>query len=266
MPSSTPDGFAPLDALGRALRWWWVILLCAVLGGGAGMVVSALRPPVYEAVGTLSASIDFVRTGPLTQYEEDVALNAIGDLAQSAPVLEAVAGQAQAEGMAITAVDVRRMAVVERKLTTWDIRVRHTDAQVAERVAVIWLEAAQAQIEDGYRHALLADGYQQAMQRLERCLGEAGAVEPSTPLCSQSRFAEIQADLQAAGAALAQERAASRGIFSGLVIGAPVPAALRPGPVQSARGGLVLAGCLIGWVVGIWLAQTELIQRWGKRV
>ncbi len=263
--SEDVDGFSPGWILSNAFRLWWVILALTLAGGALGLLFHRLNPPVYEATGRFSASIDFVLTGPLTQFEEDTALNKIGDLIGSQPVLDAVVEQAAAEGMAVTATDLRRMAVIERRLNTWDLRVRHTDPVFAGRIASIWVDEGQAILLDSYEHALRADSLNRSLRSLENCLAVTAASEPSHALCSRARFSEIQADLAEAGAALYQERIASRGLFAGLTIGPADAAVVGERPVLYRQNQLVLAGGLLGMLLGIGLVESVSLARRAKR-
>jgi hypothetical protein len=230
-----------------------------------GWAIHQLRPPVYEAVGQFSASIDFVGTGPLTQYEEDVALNAIGSLIGSRLVVDRVVEQAKNMGIKTDATELVRMAAVERKFTTWELRIRSTDPQRTAQIANLWVEQAQALLLESYQHALLAEQISRYSNSLESCLEQSAVSEPSSALCSRSRFVEIQFDLQQAGEALYRERTASRGLFAGLTIGPANPAVIPEKPVIFGRNQLVLAGSMIGLLGGIALFSLGAPVRWMKR-
>jgi uncharacterized protein involved in exopolysaccharide biosynthesis len=256
----------PLEALQNAFRFWWFLFCLAVAGGLAGMVIHGLRPPVYEAVARFSASIDFVSTGPLTQLEEDIAIDSISDLAFSSAVMERVAEKARAQGIATSAAELKKSALFERRVNVWDLRLRSTDPQRAEQLANIWVDEGQAALLDSYQHALEAERLNRVLRGLESCLERAAASEPSSAQCSRYRFADIQADLQEAGQAYARERIASGGLSAGLRIGPVDHAVLPTQPVILGRSQLVLAGCLLGFLSGFVMLQFGIPRRWmGKR-
>ena len=262
-PRALNDGFAPLTALQSAMRFWWFIVLLAIAGGGVGWLLHLTRPPVYEAAAQFSAGIDYVSTGPLTQFEEDTALNAVGDLLLS--LTQSVANQANAEGIPIQVADFRNDLTFERKVNVWVIRIRSTNPQTADRLAAIYAEQGRAALLESYQHTQAADRLGRYMQSLENCLSRSAANETADVLCSRYRLVEIQSDLQAAGKAYDQERVASHGLFSGLLIG-PSGVAYQAGrPVLFAQNQLVLAGCLIGFVAGICLVQIDIPARWMRR-
>lgn len=262
---SEDGSFAPLDALQEMLDFWWLLFLFIVAGGLVGWFVHQARPPVYEAVGQFSASIDFVRTGPLTQLEEDVALNAVGNIVSSGTVIKTVVEQAHKEGIDITAQSLRKNSVIERRLDTWQIRVRNHDPQIAERLVNIWVEQGQAALLKSYESALKAGEYQRLLESLESCLERSVDIEPSGGQCSTDDAAKIQADMAAAGEVYAKARLGSLGLFEGLILG-PVEKAIVSGqPVILARNQVVLAGCLLGLLVGTLMIQLRVPSRWMKR-
>lgn len=255
------DSFAPLASLRIALRFWWLVFLLAAAGGCAGWLAARFQPPVYEAVAHFSTSIDYVSTGPLTQFEEDTAINVVGDVILSGRVLKKVIEQAAAEGIQTSVVELKKSAVLERRVNVWDLRVRNIDAHVAERLANLWVEQGQATLLEAYQHSLQADRLNRYLAALESCLAKAAASEPGSGQCSKTRFAEIQQDIQATGKMFSQERLASLGLFSGLLIGPIEQAILVNGPVLYNRNQMVLAGCFIGLLLGTALVQLVIPAR-----
>jgi uncharacterized protein involved in exopolysaccharide biosynthesis len=259
------NAFSPLGALVKAIRFWWVVFLMMAAGGLVGWLVSQSQPPVYEAVGQFSASIDLIGTGPLTQYEEDVALNAISDLIKSPVVTQQVIDQAAAQGIQISMQELKKNSVVERKFSIFELRVRSGNAQTAERIANLWVERGQAQLLESYRHAIAAEHLLRYLRSLENCLAQAGASEQVNVACSQPRLGEIQEEILQAGEALYQERLASNGLFSGLTIGPANGASVSGQAVLYDRNQMVLMGGLIGLVLGAVLVQLNIPARWLKR-
>ena len=258
-----PESFAPLTALQNALRFWWFIVLLAIAGGLAGWLLHLTRPPVYEAAVEFSAGIDYVSTGPLTQFEEDTALNAVGDVLSS--LTQSVVQKANAEGITLQPTDLGNIFTFERRVNVWVVRIRSTDPHTADRLAAIYADLGRSALLESYQHTLAADRLDRYMQALEQCLSQSVASETTNVLCSRYRFAEIQADLVAAGKAYSQERLASHALFSGLLIG-PSGVAYQAGrPVLYAQNQLVLAGGLIGLIAGIWLVQWNIPGHWMRK-
>lgn len=262
---SLNEGYSPLDALNQALRFWWFLFVLIVIGGIGGYLFHQARPPVYEAIGYFNAGIDYVATGPLSQYDEDVALNTVSTLLLSKPVFDRVAEKAQAEGINLDRDSLMKMATIERKFTTFDLRIRSSDAQLALRIATLWVEQGQILINESYLHAVQADLLNRYINTLESCLGKSVSSEPSTAICTRYRFTDIQADLRDAGEAFIRERKASLGLFTGVLLGPAQQAVLSPKPVMYGRNQLVLAGIVVGLVAGVWLLHLGIPARWMKR-
>lgn len=260
------DGLVrPLLALENAIRFWWFLFLLIIAGGLAGWLIHSTRPAVYEAVAGIPASIDLVRTGPLTQFEEDVALNAIQGVLLSSNLLDRVVSAAADEGITTSANALKRAATLERKVNVWEVRVRDTDPRRAEQLANVWVKQGHALLLDGYQHSLQAEQWQRVLNSLETCLGQSAGGEPTGVVCSHISMASIQAELDSAGKTYQQERAASLGLFPGLTIGPVSQAVIPQKPALYGRNQLVLAGCLIGLVAGAWLIQIGIPARWWKR-
>lgn len=273
MPSAEPNtagisingSFTPLAALQYMIHFWWFLFLLMVAGGLVGWMIHRARPPLYEAVGQFSASIDFIRTGPMTQFEEDVAFNAIGSLIYSNAVVDQVVKQAGAEGIATSVQMLKRDAVLERNVDTWQLRVRNNDPRLAERLVNMWVSQAQTVLLESYRNALVADQMGRVMQSLESCLEHAAVAEPAGGQCVPSRFTEIQSDLSKAGKAYYEARLASGGLFAGLVLGPVQYAVVSAQPVILGRNQLVMAGCLLGLLAGLICQPFAIPGRWIKR-
>lgn len=267
--TAIPEPFVPLASLHNALRYWWIIVLLIVAGGLFGWLAFRANPPLYEASAQFSVGIDFIRTGPLTQYEEDVAINTVGEILTSrkkeGDVLPQVVEKAGAENIHTSVIELLKNSTVERKLNVWDLRVRNVDAKTAERIATIWMEQGQSVIQESYQHALQASALERYTQSLESCLAKVAASEPAYGLCDRAHFAEIQKDLQAAGASLYEEKLASRGLFDGLTLGPVDPPVLSQRPVTYGRNQYILFGGLLGMLAGIAVIELGFPARLIKR-
>jgi hypothetical protein len=251
-----------MQTLRNAFRFWVFLFLTGLIGGLLGLLVHAVRPPVYEALVRFPAGIDYVSTGPLREADVDIALNSIGSLLVSNAVLERVSQQGTDEGIAVTTAELKRAVVAERRMSDWELRLRGTDPDRVERLALIWAAQGEAALVEGYHHALEADRLDRVMRALETCLGQAVVAEPAPVPCAPARLADIQADLQAAGEAYRQEKAASRGLSSALTHSPPDTTRISPRAVILGRAAVVLAGALLGFLVGLALVELNFLERW----
>jgi hypothetical protein len=253
---------APWIVLQTSLHFWWLMVLTIALGGLGGWLFFRSRPPLYEAVTNFSVGIDFVQTGNMTQFEEDVAINKIGDLLLSTPVVGKVVDQARAEGLAVDYQTIRQMTLAERKLNVLNLRVQSTDVVLAERVAQVWVAVGWQILDESYVHAVQAERLDRYISGLETCLEKAVVIEPVQPVCGNMRFEEVQNSLREAGRALAAERDASHGLFAGLRLGDEEAPVVSAGPVRYGQGQSVLAGSLLGLLLGVVVIQSGLLRRW----
>lgn len=263
--SRPEDAFAPLAVIQNAIHFWWFIALLVVIGGFGGWLFHRTHPPVYEAKAQIPIGIDYVATGPLTQYEEDTSLDGANYLLNSAGVAQQVADQLKKEGIQMDLSQLRQAAVMERNVDVLVLRVRDRDPQVALRIASAWIELGRATLLESYQHAVEADHINRYMLSLENCLSQTASSEATGGQCSQANYPEIQAALRAAGKTLAEERLASHGLFSGLTIGPADQAQVSSKPVIYDRNQVVFAGGLLGFLSGAWLLQLGIPARWFKR-
>lgn len=249
------DQFVPLAVLENALRNWWIIAVLMIAGGLGGLLLSVFRPAVYEATADFSVAIDYASTGPLTQYDEDLAINTAGNLFLSGEVLERVIQQANDEGLPLQRSDLGEKFFLERRFSVWTVRTRDAQPQAALRLAEIWMATGEMVLRDGYQHALQAAALEGYLRGQENCLEKLGAGAPQPEPCNSTTFAQVQQNLSAAGAALYQERQASRGLFSGLLLGQFNAPEVASEPVAAGRGQFVFLGALIGLLTGIVLME-----------
>lgn len=245
--ASTTNASASLD---RGLQTWWIITLAVIAGGLAGWLVNALQPPIYEASAQFAVGIDFVSAGPLTQYDEDVAVNRAGNLFFTREVLEEVVRQANAEGIATNLDDLQKQISIERRFDLWYLRARDSDPAAAVRLAAIWLQTGEALLQESYRHAVQASLIERYIQGQETCIMLAGSGELAAGPCGAAGLEQVQRNLEAALDALVAEKEASRGLYSGLTLGPFSLPAAPAQPLRQRRAGAVLAGSLVGLAAG----------------
>jgi hypothetical protein len=232
-------------------------------------MVNQLYPTQYESGFGVQVGIDFVSSGELTQYEEDVAFEFAGQILYKPALRQRVVAAANAEGMDIDAAWLRDHSTVERRLGTWRVRLRAESPAQAERLAEIWRGFGVEELNLAREHALAADGLRKRQLSLEECLARAAAAEPSQGLCVPQDLKELQARLAEAGALISQERALSQGLSSAVLFG-EFPT--QPEPARVAiygRAEQAVAGGLIGLVLGVWAVQAEwagaLARMWTRR-
>lgn len=267
MPEDTPtlnhpvdsvEGFTPRDHLTTILRRWWLLAALIFFGGLLGLLVDALRPAQYEAGFRITVGINQTTAGELTQYEQDVMFEAVGGILYAPIQLEAVAQQAATRGIPLTAAALKGNSDIERRLATWRVRVRANDPAHAEDVARMWLESSQVELLRAYASAREADSLERYLSSLESCLARAVTSPPSYGRCTQAELLAIQEEIAKTGAAFGAARISARGMSSSLVFDLAQMDAAPARRVTPQRGQMVLAGGMLGFVAGFWLAQANL--------
>lgn len=260
-PAAITEGISPLLSLQNALRYWWILAALTALGALIGWAAHLTRPVLYESIRGLPIGFDYVSTGPMTQFEEDIAMEVVSGLLTAPDVIERTVARLNAVGLDLTPLTMRKMAIVERRLNVWELRIRAENPAAAEQIASTWMEEAHATISESYGHSVLADSLGRYARSLETCLARTAASEPASGLCSATNITNIQEELVKVGGEIVQEREASRGLFVGMRISDPEMIVAAERPIRYGRAGFALGGALIGLLLGIVLVETGVIRR-----
>lgn len=239
----------PLDLLRAALRRWWVVVLGMVIGGALGFLAHAFLPPLYQAESVITVNIDFSRTGPLTDVEEDFIYLVVGGAIESDEIVNLAVDRARANGFELDRVEFDRFADLQRRFTDWLLIIRHPDPAVAAGLAQAWGDAAWNRLQEAYEHTLAAEQLQRYLDAQVSCLEAAESQQPATA-CSLGTVDEIQAEIDAATARLQEEKEAALGMVPGTMLLYTAQAQTPSTPVLRARSALVLAGAFIGMLLG----------------
>lgn len=252
------DDFSPIEMARAAINRWWLVSILTLLGGVFGWGISLAQPPLYEARASLLSSVDFSNTGELSQFEEDLAMDAVGSLLQSPEVISRVIEKAQQQDLQVTTQSFDEASFIERRLGIWELRVNDRSPQSAALLANIWLDEGYSVVEEAYRHALQASAQARYLESLEGCLRAVVVSETGGFACNGAELKEIQIEMRRVSSILAEERTASRGLISGVMLGEVQDADVPESPVSGARGGLTLAGAVIGLLLGFVLGQSNI--------
>ncbi len=256
------DADFPLNiAIQRAYRGWWLVALLTIVGGLGGLLVSTLRVPVYEASAEFTFSIDFSRTGILTDVEEDQAFEALSDVIFASDVLQAAAADASQQGIPITLVDLQSSIAKERSFNTWTFRVRQADPRAAAAITNLWANHALRALDSAAQAALEVGALSARLEGLQRCLSASVLTEPTMAGCTGADRAAIQAELARSGEQIVAARQASRGMLPGMGYQWTRAAVENPRAVANGRGRLALAGALLGLLAGLLAVESGLTAR-----
>jgi hypothetical protein len=249
--------FTPLEIFEYTWQRWWLVVALILAGGLFGYAFQFVQPPIYEAAASFVVTINFTETGNLTQFEEDHAVGAAGNLMLSIVVIDQVLLDVQALGLDLDEADLREIFFLERRQERWDLIVRHRDPETAAALANIWAERSHEALVQAYGHARQAHYYQYYLNGLKGCLGAETFAPQAPTLCSELTIAEIQERIEVLEPMFDHEMWASRAIIPSLLIELSQKASVPEAPVSHRTNLLVLSGSLLGFIAGVFLSQPR---------
>lgn len=266
------EDISPRDSLEHVLRYWWVIALAMILGGLLGWVISRFSPPVYEARAEYRVTLDddtllaeLHETKPEAELTYDIRAPYLAPVAlafYSPAVRSAVEGQARSQGLDFP-VDgfINGQLILDQRRSDWTVIVRHEDGETAAKLANLWIAIADGQLQMAHAQAALAESLKLQMSLISQCFLSVDLVEGNQ--CAGTSFsdpAEMQAQYQELDRQYQDAFSASEGV-SMLVRFEPGAVAIPPiRPVYYNTGWLILAGCLLGLILGGITAQNLLLK------
>ncbi len=147
---ASTDEFIPLDHFNRIIKLWWLVSLLAIIGGLTGLIITRIKPPLYEAQAVFTASIDFNKVNfmhppsptpvpyQLTQYDEDISLAVVDSSLRE--VVPQVVTFAQQNGLSVDADGLTNMSSIERKHAFWELHFRYTDPVLVQKIVNYWAQ------------------------------------------------------------------------------------------------------------------------------
>jgi len=252
------DEFSPLEALEHSFQRWWLVALFIIGGGVIGWLIHFVQPPLYDAKVTFTAMVDFKQAGPITTLEQDHSINVIGDIFLKDNIEGQVIADAQAAGIKLTQDQLNNMAYVERRSEVWELRIRDSNPQVAQTVANFWADRVFAALKADNQHARLADSLTQQLNVLSLCMQQIYLPDSLSSLCTSTSPTDISTKYQQVLGELNNEQLASGGLASWVLFDLKQKAVLPTQPVSYNVNTMVLAGGLIGFILGIWMVVGRL--------
>lgn len=253
------------DQLDEAIHYWWVPVFIALIGAAVGWGIHQLKPPVYEARAVFSFTIDYTRTGALTDVEEDQVYVNIGDIIKSSDVINQTLVDMPEKGLVVAAEDFQSSRYLERRNQEWILRVRNGKPETAAGVVDLWAENANQVLRTALEHALNAEQLSRNLDGLTGCFEQGISVEPAGATCYENRE-KIQAEIYSVSQQVEQEKAGSLGLIPALKFSLVEKANIPTRPVQFESGLFILAGALAGFFVGIGMVQSGFLKRFtGKK-
>lgn len=248
--------FQPGVQLVQALRHWWLIVLLGVAGGLAGMLFSTTHSPVFEASAALGMDIAYGSTQRLELVVEDRVMGRVSALIESDQVMSRVLAALPADLRSSrgwsTPADLRVQTRIEKRLGTWLLTVDDRDPGVAAQVANVWITQAIAELDTAVTHAWKAVGLQSGpfivdCVQVQSETSDVPGLDWAAWRCSVE---PIHLTPEALNGQLQNELQLSQGVLPVIAYSLLQRASPPREPVLWGRGTLVLAGTLIGLLIG----------------
>lgn len=254
---SSSDGFILMDFVKQLFSNWKRVALMMVIGGLLGMGISKVMPPVYESKAVIAVTIDYTRTGALSDIQEDQAMRGVGSVIDSDLVREKVRQAAEEAGVAFDQDSMVKNFTVERGDFRWLLRVRDSQAERATFLANLWAEQAMGTLDSAMEHAIIANHYQQYLDTLEYCLQRLAPEGTSSEPCAKINFEFLQSEVEKTSSAIRDEQALSFGLMPTLQFFLAEEAPLNTAAVRGTRGILIFSGALLGFLIAIIIPNKE---------
>lgn len=267
------NDLSPGEMLERTIRFWWVIAAAMILGGIAAWGFTLSHPPVYEATAVYNVSVDvemlageqhLTPTQVPTDFNSlNVYLAPAADVFYQPEVRNRLVADASAQGIPLKYSDINAADFYQdRRGIRWLLSVRYTDPVKAAKLANLWVAATDAALHQAQAHAARVPILQAQDQSIQKCFTEMDFAQANQ--CAGTSFAtpsELNAYLSGLDREIGTEKQASLDIDAALQFVLVHPADPPAQPVLYNKGLVLLAGCLIGLLLGILGVQRFPIPR-----
>jgi len=253
-PGSTPDPvqnntFSLLQEMkAPGKRWFW-LFLAMVAGALIGYGIHFLLPPRYASSAAITFSIDFTRTGEMTDVETDIAIVTAGDILSSGTAINNTIKSGMSANLPENSFSLETTAFLERYSYRYELIVENEDPEIAATWANLWAEEGLALLNQAKLHALNADSLYKQLLAAQDCLQQPGYVEPVTAGCQGLSNAELEEKLAKFNQAYLEEKDKSLGYLPAMDYTLTRQAEPATRPERNLAGILVLGGALLGAVL-----------------
>ena len=257
MIPGTPDTFTPINTLKNTTRYWKQIALFMLAGALLGWGAHFFLPPVYESSAEITVSIDFTRTGLLTDIEEDQIIVTAGDVINSSVTVNKVLVQAAAEKIDISTEIFRKNSYLERQNQKWLLRIQSREALKARQLADLWAQAAFETLTEAYSHALKADRLLRYSDSLVSCMEQAVWVDPVAARCDYTRLQDLQTELRQVSLQAEAEKRSAMGLSPALTFSLTRLPESPQSPTRNKQGEFIFAGAMLGFCLALGMMHLD---------
>ena len=243
------NSFIPKQIFQKFLRYWFYLPIASVLGGVVGLILHGFIPPIFEAQAKFLITIDYTRTGYLSDIQEDQAMRGVGSLIGSDFILQKTIDHANQVNEVITLAEIKEKSKLERGEFEWYIRIRDENPVRASKLVNLWADQAIQVLDEASLHALKAEVLFNYLDSMELCLQRVTLGVDCIPSCEFKDSNQILGEIKKVGQEAYQEKEASRGLMPALSVDLVQRSAPPTKPVVFAKNTFVLAGAIIGWIL-----------------
>ncbi len=243
--------FKPLDIVQSITKRWWITVLSMMMSGFCALLLAHLTPPVYEASASFSVTIDYTRTGALSDVEEDQTMRGIGYVITSDEVIESVVDEINLQQSDYSRIQFEKDSTLDREEFRWTLRYRSSDPALAEKVASIWAEISNSVIQDGLIHAQIVDSETEVLWGLEDCFERSTGQFGAADLCGFGTLQDLVNEIAQLSHLIHEEKTQSRGLFAPLAVQMVQQPQYPDAPVRHQKNLLTGAGIVAGLVLSI---------------
>jgi len=250
----------PLDIMQLITKRWWITAVGMVIGGFCALLVARFIPPVYEASASFSVTIDYTRTGALSDIQEDQAMRGIGYVITSDEVIESTIDEVRLHQSDYSRIQFEKDSTLDREEFQWTLRYRCSDPALAEKVAIIWADTSNSLIQEGLIHAQIVDSETEVLWGLEDCLERSTDQFGAVDFCGLGGLQEMVDEIAQLSQLIHEEKTQTRGLFAPLTVRMVQQPRYPDFPVRHEKNLLTAAGMIAGLILSI-LAQGIFYYR-----
>ena len=240
------DEFTPMQVVGWLRQSWYGLFLFMVVGGLVGYGLHWLIPPKYSSSSALTFSIDYNRTGELTDVETDIAIVTIGDIISSTQVIKSTLAAGAELGLPAESFKLYKTAYFDRYSYRYELVVLNPDNEIAAQWANIWVEESARVLVEARMHALTAEILYKQLVSMQDCIEKAAVIEPISANCEYLSIPEMQTLLKTYNTSYLTEKELSLAYLPAIDFAITEYAEPSASPGRQQAGLLEFGGAMLG--------------------
>ena len=213
-----------------------------------GLLVSNAIPVTYQSISPITVTIDYARTGTLSDVQEDQVMRGIGSVIESSDVITALKEEIKLSGFDIGLEELSRITSIERENSRWLLIARSSKKGAAEIIANKRAYLAERTLNKALSHSENLAAAQKSLDVLAQCVFSITSNQRSVG-CQASSIDDYLKQIEQFSEYIEKERELSLGLMPALTI--TFDGDLNPSSIVARfdRGILIVSGAMIGLVL-----------------